>query len=64
MSGGTIAHIVTSLLPTVVCWKVPKKDAELTTLVLAIYANRVLLVLVVIALVVVLKKSRTAIGAM
>ena len=42
----------------------PKKDAELTTLVLAIYVDRLLLAMVVIALVVVLEKLRTAVGDM
>ena len=62
MGGGTIVRIVTSLLLVVVYWKVPKRDIELTKLVLAIYADRVLLVVVVIALVVVLEKSRTIVG--
>ena len=42
----------------------PKKDAELTTLVLAIYVDRLLLAMVVIALVVVLEKLRTTVGDM
>ena len=42
----------------------PKKNADLTTLVLTIYDDRVLLVVVVITLVVVLRKSRTSLGAM
>ena len=42
----------------------PIKDAELTTLVLAIYVDRLLLAMVVIALVVVLEKLRTAVGDM
>ena len=41
-----------------------KKDAELTTLVLAIYINRVLLVVVVILIVVEVSFSRIAVGTM
>ena len=41
-----------------------KKDAELTTLVLAIYINRVLLVVVVILIVVVASLSKNAAGIM
>ena len=62
MVGLTIVRIVSSLLPTAVFWKPPKKDVELTTLVLAIYADRLLLVVVVIVLVA--EKSRAIAGVM
>ena len=48
MSGGTIIRIVRSLLPTVVTRKYPKKDSELTTLVLVIYTDMISLVVVFI----------------
>ena len=62
MVGLTIVRIVSSLLLADVSWKAPKKDVELTTLVLAIYADRLLLVVVVIVLVV--EKSRAIEGVM
>ena len=55
VGGVTILRIVILMIPTVVYWKGSKKGTKLTTVVLAIYADRVLLVLVVIALVVVLE---------
>ena len=57
-------RIVSSLLSTTVSWKSPKKDSELTTLVLAIYADRLLLVVVLVLIVVVVILSRTDVGAM
>jgi len=64
MDRGTIVRIVTLLLPTVICWKAPKKDPLLATLVLAIYTDKLSLVIVVIVLVVGLEKSRTIVDAM
>ena len=60
---GKIVRIV-SLLPTAVSWNFPKKDTELTTLVLAIYAYRVLVVVVFILTVVEVSLERTDVGAM
>ena len=53
ITGGTIVRIVRSLLPTAVSWETLKKDTELTTLLLAIYADRVLSVVAFIVVVVV-----------
>ena len=58
MFGGTIVRIVSSL-PTAVSWNFPKKDTELTTLVLAISADRVLVVVVFILTVVEVILERT-----
>ena len=43
--------IVSTLLPTAVSWKSSKVDAELITLVLSIYTDRLLLIVVVILIV-------------
>ena len=59
---GMIVRIVSVLLPTAVSWKVPKKTAELATLVLVIYADRLLLVVVIMLHVVVVSLSKTAVG--
>ena len=59
---GMIVRIVSVLLPTTVSWKVPKKTAELATLVLVIYADRFLLVVVIMLHVVVVSLSKTAVG--
>ena len=59
-----ILRIVSSLLPTTVSWNASKKDTELTTLVLAIHANRVSLVVVVILIVVVASLSKNAASIM
>ena len=64
MGEGRIVRMVTSLHPTIIYWKDPKKDVELRTLVLAICADEVLLVVVVIALVVMLKKLITNVDVM
>ena len=63
MFGGTIVRIVSSL-PTTVSWNSHKKDTELTTLVLAIYADRVLVVVVFILTMVEVSLERIAVGAM
>ena len=63
MLGGTIFRIVSSH-PTTMSRYFPKKDTELTTLVLAIYADRVLYVVVFILTVVEVSLERTAVGAM
>ena len=64
MIGGMIVRITSALLPTTVCWKAPKKDAEVTTLVLVIFTDRLLLVVVVILIVVMVSLSRIAVGSM
>ena len=64
MLGGMIPRIVSSLLPTGVSWNASKKDIEMITLVLAIYADRVLLVVVVTLIVVVVSLSRITVGVM
>ena len=51
MLSETIVRIVSSH-PTAVSWYFPKKDTELTTLVLEIYTDRVLFVVVFILTVV------------
>ena len=63
MFGGTVVRIVNSL-PTTVSWNFPKKDTELTTLVLTIYADRILAVVVFILTVVEESLERTTVGAM
>ena len=62
MPGGTIVRIVSSH-PTAVSWYY-LKNAEITALVLAIYADRVLVVVVFIAVVVEVSLKKTAVGAM
>ena len=54
--GEMIEWIGSSLLPTTVSWNAQKK-AEMTALVLAIYADRLLFVVVFIVTVVVVEKS-------
>ena len=63
MFGKTSVRIVSSY-PTAMSWYFPKEDTELTTLVLAIYADRVLFVVVFILTVVEVSLERTAVGAM
>ena len=63
MVGEIIVRIVSSLLPTAVSYNVPKKDTEFVMLVLVIHADRVLLAVVVIAIVMVVILSRTALSA-
>ena len=64
MVGGTTVWIARSLLPTAMFLN-SKKNTELTTLVLMIYANKLLLVVVaVIDVIVVVEKSITAMSAM
>ena len=64
MVGEMIVRIVSSLLSTAVSWNALKKDAESTTLVLAKYVDRLLLVVEVISIVVVMILSKTAVRAM
>ena len=63
MLGGTIVRIVSSHL-TNVSWYFSKKDTELITQVLVIYADRVLFMVVFILTVVEMSLERTAVGAM
>ena len=63
MFGETIVQIVSSL-PTAVSWNFPKQDTELTTLVLAMYADMLLVVVVFILTVVMVSLERTAVGTM
>ena len=64
MVGEMIVRIVSSLLSTAVSWNALKKDAELTTLVLAKYVDRLLLVVEFISIVVVIILSKTAVRDM
>ena len=64
MVGRMIVRIVSSLFSIEVFWKAPIKDNELTTLVLVICANRLLLVVGVIVIVVVLRLSKTVVSIM
>ena len=59
--GGTIVRIGSSH-PTAVSWYLPKKDTELTTLVLVIYADRVLFVVVFILTMVEMSLERTTVS--
>ena len=63
MLGRTIVRIISSH-PTAMSCYFPKKDAELTTLVLTIYTDRLLFVVVFIAAVLDVSLKRTAVGAM
>ena len=63
MLGGTIVRIVSSH-PTAVSWYFPKRDTELTVLELAVYVDRLLVVVVCIVSMVEVSLKRTAVGAM
>ena len=58
-----IERIGSSLLPTTVSWNA-RKNAEMTALLLAMYDDRLLFVVVFIAVVVEVSLKRTAVGAM
>ena len=62
MPGGSIVRIVSSH-PTAVSWYSLKKNTELTTLVWAIYADRLLLAVLFIAMVVMVNWWRTAMSS-
>jgi len=64
MVGRMIVRIVSSLFSIEVFWKAPIKDNELTTLVLVICTDRLLLVVGVIVIVMVLNFSRTVVSVM
>ena len=59
-----ILRIISTLLQTAVFWNVLEKPAELSTLVLAIYVDTILLLMVVILIVVMVSLLRTDVGAM
>ena len=64
MIEGMIVPSVNVLLPIVVSWKATEKYAKLTTLVLVLYTNRLLLVVVVIFTVLMVSLSRAVMGVM
>ena len=63
MLGGTIVRIVSSY-PIAVSWYFPKRDTELTVLELAVYVDRLLVVVMCIVSMVEVSLKRTAVGAM